>query len=179
MKRKEVAAVPIHLKQNGFALTELIVVVVIMVTLLSIATLSFNSMQRKANTERQTREFFSDLNAARSDSIFRKNRHRIVINRDAQGYAFRRYSSENEDREDGGTVISTKTISQTFSQQNGSSAADLIFQFDIRGFAVANPGDPDTIRIDPVGSGAAFDCVVIAESRTNLGRMEGGSCVQR
>ena len=178
MKRKEVAAVPIHLKQNGFALTELIVVVVIMVTLLSIATLSFNSMQRKANTERQTREFFSDLNAARSDSIFRKNRHSIVINSAANGYAFRRYSSENEDREDGGTVISTKTISQTLSKVGGGSAADIIFQFDTRGFA-ATPGDRDTIRIDPVGSGAAFDCVVIAESRTNLGRMEGGSCVQR
>ena len=187
MKRKGVEAVSIHLKQNGFSLVELVVVIAIFAMLLSIATLSFNNMQRKANTERYTRELFSDLNAARSDSIFRKNRHSIVINNPATGYTFRRYSSENEDRTTGGQsnplagqppqygIVFTKSIPLVLSKDDGTSAVGDIFQFDTRGFT----GDNGTIRINPVGSGAVVDCVVISVSRTNLGRMEGNNCVQK
>jgi len=187
--------VSIHMKQNGFALTELIIVIVILTTLVSIATLSYNNMQRKANTERYTREFFADLNTARSDSIFRKNRHSIVINGAANGYAFRRYSSENESRTTGGQsnplvgqppqygIVFTKTIPLVLSKEDGTSAAGDIFQFDTRGFAagaqLATPEDIGIIRINPVGTGAIVDCVVITESRTNLGRMEGANCVQK
>ncbi len=166
------------LKQTGFTLVELVLVVVIMATLLSLATLSFNSMQRKSNTERYTREFFSDLNTARSDSIFRKTRHSIAINATADGYSFKQYSSANEDRTSGGTVLFTKTIPLTLSKENGNSAADQVFQFDTLGYT-ATPADNDTIRINPVGTGAIVDCVIISASRTNLGRMEGTNCVQK
>jgi hypothetical protein len=105
-----------------------------------------------------------------------------VINGAANGYAFRRYSSDNESRT-AGSVLSTKSIPLVLSNVDGSSAAGTIFQFDTRGFAagseLATPEDIGTIRINPVGSGAAVDCVRIEASRTNLGRMEGADCVQR
>lgn len=164
-----------RMKKNGFTLVELIIVIAITAALLSVATLSFNNMQRKANTERYIRELFSDLNTARSDSIFRKNRHSIVINAAANGYAFRRYSSENENRTSGGTVIARKDMPLTLSYGDGTSVAGEIFQFDIRGFT----SDLGTIRINPVGSEAAVDCVVVAASRTNLGKIEGANCVQK
>jgi prepilin-type N-terminal cleavage/methylation domain-containing protein len=167
-----------RLKQNGFTIVELVLVIAILATLLSIATLSFNNMQRKASIERYTRELFSELNTARSDSIFRKNRHSIVINAAANGYAFRRYSSENENRTAGGTVIATKTMPLTLSKLDGSSAAGDIFQFDTRGFA-AIILDTGTLRINPVGTDAVVDCIVVAASRTNLGKMEGANCVQK
>jgi len=164
--------------KRGFSLVELVVVLAIMGILLSIVALNFSSWTRKVQIEKQTREFVSDLNTAKRDSIFLKRRHGIVLNNTATGYAFRQYSSENESRTSGGTDIFTKTTSYQFSKENGTSAADRILQFDIRGFA-ATGFDLDTIRINPTNSGAAFDCVVIATSRINIGKMEGASCVQK
>lgn len=166
------------MSQRGFTLIELIVVLVIMGILCSVVAINFTDWMRKAQIEKQTREFISDLNAARSESIFRKRRHSIVLNGTATGYTFRRYSSQDEDRSTGGIDIFTKTASYQFSKEDGSSAASRTFLFDTRGFA-ATFSDTGTIRIIPDNSGAAFDCVVIATSRTNIGKMEGGSCVQK
>lgn len=167
------------MSQRGFTLIELIVVLVVMGILLSIAALNFSDWMRKAQIEKQTRELFTDLNFARSESIFRKRRHSIVFDASANGYAFRRYSSENEGRATGGGILLfSKGTSYSFSRADGSSVANDIFQFDIRGFA-PTPNDTGTIRINPMGSGAAFDCIVIATSRINIGKMEGSSCVQK
>ena len=166
------------MNQRGFTLIELIVVLVVMGILCSVVAMNFSDWMRKTRIEKQTREFLADLNAARSESIFRKRRHSIVLNGSATGYTFRRYSSENEDRSTGGTDIFTKTTPYQFSNDDGSSAASHTFMFDIRGY-VPIISDTGTIRINPVNSGAAFDCVVIATSRINIGKMEGGSCVQK
>jgi len=164
---------------SGFSLVELIVLMAIMGILLSIGTINFNNWQVKSKIERQAREFLADLNSARSESIFRKQRHSIVMNSDGTGYAFKRYSSENENRINGGTTLFTKTNSYLYAKENGTQLNTItIFQFDILGFA-ATASDLNTIRINPVDSGAMFDCMVISYSRTNIGKMESGSCVQK
>jgi type II secretion system protein H len=180
----------IRIDKKGFSLVELVLIIGIIGILASIVSLSFNQMQRKAQVERHTREFFTELQTARSDSIFRKTRHSFAINSSATGYAFRRYSSENEDRLTGGKssplagqppqygIVFTKTIPQQFAKEDGTSAGNIVFQFDTKGFALP-PDNTGTIRINPVGSGASVDCVVVEESRTNLGQMVGGSCVQK
>lgn len=166
-------------RTKGFALTELIMVMVIMGIILAIAALNFNSWQRKAQIERQTRELLTDLNTARSESIFRKKMHSVVINADSMGYVLRRYSSLNEDRVAGGTPIATKsTFGYVITQADGTSCAGCISQFDIMGYTVT-PADNYTWMLNPSGSGAAFDCVVISASRSNIGQMSGGSCVQK
>ena len=161
-------------RDAGFTLVELMVILILMGIMFSIGGLNFNNWQRKSHIERQARETISDLNAARTDSIFRKQRHSIVINSGATGYVFKRYSSLDENRL-AGTVIMTKTARYQFAKAAGTSAANRIFEFDLQGFTT----DWDSIRINPVDSGAAFDCIVIAASRTNIGKMEGGSCVQK
>lgn len=174
------------LKTAGFTLVELIIVMVIGGILIAIVSLNFNNMSRKAKIEQITRELLADINLARSESIFRGKRHSIVINPTATGYAFRRYSSLDESRTSTAPnpatatippygIITTKNLNYGLSQEAGTPFADPIFEFDRNGFTT----NFNTIRVNPVGSGAAFDCVVVSETRTNIGIMEGGSCVQR
>jgi len=152
------------MNSRGFALLELLVVLVIMGILMTIGTLDFNAWQKRSQIERQTRELFSDLNQARIDSVHRKLRHSIVMQPDS--YTFRRYSSA-------GTAVQTRNVSYQITKESGASAADIVTEFDIRGFT----NDNNTFRINPVGTNAQVDCIVIAIGRTNLGKMEGGSCV--
>ncbi len=158
------------MNDKGFSLVELLVVIAIMGVLITIATLDFNAWQKKTQIERETRELFADLNQARIDSFHTKKRHSIVMQ--PISYTFRSYSSENEDRFAGTTVL-TKNVSFQITKASGSSAADDVTEFDIRGFT----NDNDTFRINPVGTAAQVDCIVIATGRTNLGKMQNGSCV--
>lgn len=158
------------LNNKGFSLTELITVIAIMGIVMTFAALDFNSWQKKSQIERQTRELFADLNQARIDSLHRKQRHSIVMQ--PNSYTFRRYSSENESRT-AGSAVQTRTVTYQITKRTGASAADDITEFDIRGFT----NDDDTFRINPVGTAAQVDCVVIATGRTNLGKMENDLCV--
>lgn len=160
------------MKPKGFALTEVIVVIAILATLLTIATIDFNSWTKKSQVERQTRELFADLNQARMDSFFMKKRHKVVMQ--PQGYVFYRFSSADESRTTGGTQLLSKTVSYQMTKENGTtSIADRIFEFDIRGFT----NDLDTIRVNATGISAQVDCIVVHYGRTNLGKIENNECV--
>ena len=156
---------------RGFSLVELIVVVAIIATLLTIATLDFNAWTRRAQIERQTRELFADLNQARTDSFFMKKRHKVVMQ--PKGYTFSRFSSFDESRTTGGTALATKALTYEMTKESGASIANRIFEFDIRGFT----NDLDTIRVNPSGTSAQVDCIVVHYGRTNLGKMENNACV--
>lgn len=179
IKRRQ--KVQLKLSHSGFSIVELVVVIAIIAILLSIVTINFSQWTRKAQIERQTRELLVDLNTARSESIYRKKQHAIIINPTATGYILRRYSSVNESRTSAtpaSEILFNKAVSYQFSKGNGSSIADNILQFDVTGFT-STPADNNTIRVNPTNSGAAFDCLVISNSRINIGQMTGGSCVQK
>lgn len=159
----------------GFSLIELIIVVSITGILLSIAAINFSSWNKKVQIEKQTREIFNDFNNARSESIFKKKRHSIVFNGTGDGYSFKIYNSHDESKF-AGTVVFSKKYSNAIRSENGSVIPDnTTLLYDIRGFAL----DEKTIRVEPVDSGAAYDCIVISPSRTNIGQMSGGVCVQK
>nr|WP_246545435.1 GspH/FimT family protein [Pelotalea chapellei] len=161
--------------KGGFALTELIVVIAIIGILLGIVSLNFFDWQRKTQIEKQTRELFTDINTARTESIFRKTRHRITFQ--PNSYVFKRYSSDNENSA-AGTVISSRSFSYQLSRGAGGDISDNSLEFDGRGFLIwTNSSSSNlTLRVNPVSSGAAFDCIVIHTVRTNMGKMENGSC---
>ena len=161
------------MKARGFALTELIFVIVIIGMLLAIAVPSYNQWQIKNGVERQTRELFADLNTARTDSIYRKTRHSIVLNPTA--YIMKRYSSDNESATAGGTTVLTNNVKYEITKMSGSFSGEHIV-FNNRGFVEMGL---NTIKINSQNSNAAFDCIVISEGRTNVGKVESNVCVQK
>lgn len=157
---------------RGFSVIELIMVIAIFATLLTIATLDFNAWSKKAQIERQTRELFADLNQARTDSFFMKKRHKIVMQ--PKAYTFSRFSSLDESSTAGGTILATKSVTYEMTKKDGTTfGVNEFFEFDIRGFT----SDPNTIRINPSGTSAQVDCIVVHNGRTNLGKMENNDCV--
>lgn len=161
------------LGRKGFSLVELIIVIAIIGIASGIATLNFNQWKKKTSVEKETRELYSDLNEARLQSIYTKKRHSIAF-LTANSYALKQYSSLNEATA-GGTIRQTKTTQNTMTQKDGTALTlDSVF-FNIRGFT----SDNKTIRFNP-SDVAAFDCIIVSASRTNLGKMGTGNvCIQK
>jgi len=59
-------------QQAGFTLIELIVVMTIIGTLLAMASLGFNSWQKKYNVEAQVKQMVQDINEYRVTAMTRK-----------------------------------------------------------------------------------------------------------
>jgi len=168
------------MKNNGFSLIELIITIAIIGILLGIAGINFFDWQRKSQIERQTKELHTDLNSARMNSVFSKARHRITFQ--PSSYVMRRYSSDNEVYT-AGTIINTKNVSYQFTRETGGDISDASVEFDARGLLTgANFSSSNLVlRVNPVASGAAFDCLIIHVARTNMGKMkdDGTSCETR
>lgn len=150
--------------QAGFSLVELIVVLVIIGILLTIGSLNFHQWQVKSNIAKETQELFTDLNAARLNSIHTKKRHSVVLN--TSSYILKNYSSENENTL-AGTAIQTKEVKYQLSTPT-ASLANFHYEFDIRGFLANGVGG--TIVVNPINSGAP-DCIVVSVGRVNMGKM--------
>lgn len=164
------------MNKHGFSLIELIITMVIIGILLGIASINFFDWQRKSYIERQTKELHTDLNSARMESVFRKSRHRITFQ--PSSYVLRRYTSDNE-ASAAGTIINSKNVSYLFTRETGGDISDASVEFDARGLLTGANGF--VLRVNPVASGAAFDCLIIHVARTNMGKMkdDGTSCETR
>lgn len=160
-------------QESGFSLMELIVVLAIIGITLAMATMNFSKMEKKAQMEKETRQLFTDVNNARTQAMFSKKPSAIWLQ--PQSYVFKTYSSESEDPTvaTNGNTVSTTSVTYMLTAANGSSFANTPVLFDVTGLTAT----PVTIMVNPSGSGAAFDCVIIDLARTNMGNMQNGSCI--
>ena len=150
------------MKDDGFSLVELIIVIGLISIILGISTINFNSWQKKSQIESQTRALFATLNQARVDAMMFKQPRSIVLQ--TGGYAFNQYSSENQGRTNG---KSTQTTSVNYAINEISGPSDNVTLFDIRGYTT----DTGIFQLDVLGNPASLDCIVVSEGRINIGKM--------
>lgn len=159
------------MKGNGFALTELIVVVAIIGTLLTIATIGFNSWTRKYGTEAQVKELLTDITAVRLRAIETKQRHQLTLNPGAMSVAF--WTDAGVLTQLPGFSKSLKYPIQQFSNGVLSAFDNTTLVFNERGYL---PAAGLTIAVGDLQNGAAQNCLVIHTARINIGRINGNSC---
>lgn len=158
-------------RETGFTLIEILIVLAVAGILMSLATLQFSHMTRKAGIEKTARQMLADVENARVRSIFSKTPTRVYF--EPASYSFRRYSSANEDR-DAGTLLSSQSLPYTITAEDGSSLSGTFAEFDPRGAT----GSKRVIMIEPSGV-ASVDCLLIDIVKTSIGRIEGGKCVPK
>lgn len=160
--------------QTGFSIVELVVVIAILGILMTIGTLNFHQWQVKNNIDRQTRELYTDINTARLNAIHTKKRHSVVFN--PTSYVLKNYSSEGENPFAGRT-LATRQVHYEMMKKPGSGPLTALtgehVVYDARGFIFNGVGL--TVAVNPFDSGA-YDCVVLSEGRTNMGKMTNGTC---
>lgn len=182
---------------HGFTLVEMMVVVVIMAILLSIATLQFNSWLIKSNIDTQTRELLADLSNARLGAIQTKGSRTVILSPNSM--AFRSYTTNEPVTLATGQLLFTKTFKNpivTASSHGGPFGGNIGFNsngftddFDDPTFTsnqmiVAQPpggtGVKTIVAPPPTGTVAAIDCLVISQTKINVGKyINGTGCVFR
>lgn len=152
---------------RGFTLVELIVVIAIISTLLTIATLSFNSWIQKNRIESQVNSMVADFNALRVRAMTRKQRHSITLN--ATSYVFRSYSSNDEDLFSGGTTLSDGAKHVGFQLKSNSTTLynGTVLEINDRGLLVSTT---TSIYLDSPNNSATIDCLAVHTARTNPGK---------
>lgn len=161
--------------QKGFSLIELTVVLAIASILLTVATLSYNDWQVKYNVEKETKELVADLNSLRLRAIHSKAVHRAEISQNT--LVFKRSNSEEDDfDEDDNQVVERKALRYKLKNEDGSEfTATKNIDFDSRGYT----SNFNTLRVESPKANAAYDCVIIAAGRTNMGKIEDGACTPK
>jgi type IV fimbrial biogenesis protein FimT len=176
------------IKNKGFTLIELVVVIALISILLTIATLAFNQMQRKYAIEAQVKEMLADLTNVRMQAIETKREHRIFLN--PLSYAVVRYDDteaaavkiDPTASGSGGLVVSSKgeviadrqyrkTLKYSIEQFTVGTGARTAFNN--TPIIINNRGYANNLTI-VVGFDAgqpAFNCLTISDARINIGRI--------
>lgn len=176
MRQKPMNNITQHIRdESAFSIIELIVVIAIIGILFTIGTINFHQWTVKNNIMRETRELYTDINTARLNSIHTKKRHGIIFN--PQSYVLNNYSTEGENENiSQGVTLSTKQVPYEMTKITSGSSQALTGEkviYDTRGFIFNGVGL--TVAVNPANSGA-YDCVVLSEGRTNMGKMTNGTC---
>lgn len=154
---------------TGFTLVELMVVITIIAIVLSIAIMSFTQWNQKYTVESYTKEIYSTLMKARNDAANSNTQIRVTL---AANQVSTHHDTDGDAVVDAGEPTTTKPYPQFTIQ---FTASPVIFER--RGITT----NIQTIRITGYSPNASpgVDCIVVSQTRINMGRMTGGACAQQ
>jgi len=151
------------MRERGFTLVELMIVIAITGILLSIATLNWNAMQTKSAVERQIKTIHADLMQVRLQALTSKTPRSVVIS----GQEYKAYASTDIS----GIPLETKQLRYPVAWNGGT------LTFDAQGLTT----DTGSLCVLPTNSltlinSAAVDSLVVSQARINLGKRTGTEC---
>ena len=163
---------------RGFTLIEMVVVIGIASVLLALATLGFQSMNDKYKVESQVKQMQADIDNLRLTAMTTKQRCCVQLN--PNSYTFLSYSSDSDPGHpppgmQNGAVALQFPIQQ-FSNGSYSDLTGTLLSIDARG-CLTSPGAPYYIAVAPGVPGVQVNALALQTAKTNIGLIQGGSCV--
>jgi prepilin-type N-terminal cleavage/methylation domain-containing protein len=162
---------------KGFTLLELIVVIVIMGVLLTIAGLSYQDLQRRSDVDRKVKQMYTDLMNTRLRAMQHGRDHFVTM---ATGTTMYRVYEDTFTAPDGNGQLDT--ASDTLLSTQGVAPFTLVLstptmtlvQFNSKGLVAGT--QTGWIRINTTANGE-YDCIVIDQIKTGMGKMNGANCI--
>jgi prepilin-type N-terminal cleavage/methylation domain-containing protein len=149
------------MRERGYSLVEIIVVVGVLSILLAIATPLFGNMMRRARTEDQTRTIYSELQRAQANALYQRRTTRVRLYRDR----FEIYSSQS-DSQKGVAPIQTRALSYPVTcNGTGDDVSGHPLDFDQKGLATRC-----SICLEGGDGSGSVDSVVISATRISIGK---------
>ena len=152
------------MNRRGFTLVELIVVIGIIATLTTIATLSWNKMTAKSAIEGQIKTVYADLMKVRLEALYEKRERRVEF----VGNRFNVYSSNIH------TSAPFRSSEFKFANFTASRPA---FIFSTSGLASGFEGSV-CVKLTRGVTDAYVDSLVITDGRISLGKRNNGAACE-
>ncbi len=144
------------MRQAGFTIIEMAIVLAIVGILTALATVRFNAYMRKSQMQSQIQTLYSDLNRVRSQALF--NRRPRSVTMTSNQYAL--YSSSAVT----GSPVEQKALKYPMALNNGAQ-----LDFDERGL-LANVTSASACILLPTSQDAVIDSLVLSETRILIGK---------
>lgn len=159
------------MNNRGFSLVELVVIVAVIGTLLTIATLNFSQMNRKSGMETQVKKLYADLQETRQQALYTKRARSVKLSSGALGI----YSSANVAVAPRSVVtLPNKTVWQGSAQIDFDTMGAALIDYDSWS---GKPEDGKAICIEPSDNPASYDSVVVFPTMIKIGKRKAGeSC---
>jgi len=149
------------MRERGYSLVEIVVVIGVLSILIVIATPLFGNMMRRARIEDQTRTIYTELQRAQANALYQRRTTRVRLYRDH----FEIYSSQL-DNQKGVAPIQTRALSYPITcNGTGDGSAGYPLDFDQKGLA-----SRCSICLDGGDGSGSVDSVVISAIRISIGK---------
>jgi prepilin-type N-terminal cleavage/methylation domain-containing protein len=154
------------MRERGYSLVEIIVVIGILSILIVIATPLFTDLMKRARAEDQTRTIYTELQRAQANALYLRRATRVKLYRDH----FEIYSSQWDNLK-GVAPIQSQVLSYPITcNGSGDGIAGYPVDFDPKG--VATIATKRSICLDVGESLGNVDSVVVYTTRISIGKKD-------